>query len=105
VSPAPATTAFAQAPIAASLKPSFPVLMRPSPQTTVRIVATGQLATLGAPSVQPGQPLDARAKFLRHAHGTGCGTFGTVLGPESNKWHRNHLHFDLAQRKSGPFCQ
>jgi hypothetical protein len=26
--------------------------------------------------------------------------FGTTLGPEANAAHRNHLHVDMAQRKT-----
>ena len=28
-----------------------------------------------------------------------------LLGPEANEAHRNHLHFDLAARKRGAFCE
>jgi hypothetical protein len=34
-------------------------------------------------------------KFLRQAHGAACGKFTTVLGPEANAEHEDHLHFDL----------
>ena len=92
----------------AALKPSFPVLAKAGPTSgesgTIKIVATGQLAHAG-PAVQPGEPLDARAAFLREAWQGACGPFTTVLGPEANRAHRNHLHIDLAQRISGPFCQ
>ena len=36
--------------------------------------------------------------FLHAAHKVGCRTFGTVLGPEANKTHRNHFHVDMAER-------
>jgi hypothetical protein len=45
------------------------------------------------------------ARFLRRIHAGGCGPFGTVLGPESNEAHRNHLHLDLAPRKRSAFCE
>jgi hypothetical protein len=45
------------------------------------------------------------AAFLRRLHQGACGTFGTVLGPEANEAHRNHFHFDLAQRKRNAFCE
>ncbi|MGD9785134.1 MAG: extensin family protein [Hyphomicrobiaceae bacterium] len=44
-------------------------------------------------------------RFLRAAHEAACRIFGTVLGPEANNAHRNHFHLDLAERKSGAFCQ
>jgi hypothetical protein len=45
------------------------------------------------------------AKFLRRIHGEACSIFGTVLGPEANDAHRNHLHFDLKDRKGRSYCQ
>lgn len=46
-----------------------------------------------------------KQRFLRGAHDTACKIFGTVLGPEANNAHRNHLHLDMAHRESGVFCQ
>ena len=43
--------------------------------------------------------------FLRKSHETACGIFSTVLGPEANEAHRNHLHLDMAPRRGGPFCE
>ncbi len=34
-------------------------------------------------------------RFLRQAHGAACGRFTTVLGPEANADHEDHLHLDL----------
>ncbi|ODT76856.1 MAG: hypothetical protein ABS76_29985 [Pelagibacterium sp. SCN 64-44] len=34
-------------------------------------------------------------RFLRQAHGAACGLFTTVLGPEANAAHEDHLHVDL----------
>jgi len=34
-------------------------------------------------------------KLLRQAHGAACGLFTTVLGPEANAEHEDHLHVDL----------
>jgi hypothetical protein len=42
---------------------------------------------------------------LRHIHDAGCGPFGTVLGPEANPLHADHLHLDMAERRSGPYCE
>jgi hypothetical protein len=44
-------------------------------------------------------------KFLRAAHKAACGTFGTTLGPGSDGYHENHLHFDTASYRSGPYCR
>ncbi|HWB44900.1 MAG TPA: extensin family protein [Hyphomicrobiaceae bacterium] len=43
--------------------------------------------------------------FLHRLHKGACGTFGTVLGPEANAAHSNHLHFDLAPRRHKAFCE
>ncbi|WP_420862773.1 extensin family protein [Algirhabdus cladophorae] len=34
-----------------------------------------------------------------------CGPFGTVLGPNSNRFHLDHFHFDTARYRSGPYCR
>jgi hypothetical protein len=44
-------------------------------------------------------------RFLRRLHTGACETFGTVLGPEANEAHRDHLHFDLKARKRRAVCQ
>lgn len=44
-------------------------------------------------------------KLLRRVHGAACGPFGTVLGPNSDRYHRNHFHFDTARYRSGPYCR
>ncbi|HRK18473.1 MAG TPA: extensin family protein [Hyphomicrobiaceae bacterium] len=48
---------------------------------------------------------DKRMQFHRAIHGIACRIFGTVLGPEANEAHRNHYHFDLAERRSSSFCE
>lgn len=45
------------------------------------------------------------AKALRRLHTEACGTFGTVLGPQSDRHHRDHFHFDTARHGSGAFCR
>ena len=47
----------------------------------------------------------AEGQFLRRLHMGACGVFGTVLGPEANEAHRDHFHFDLAQRRHSALCQ
>lgn len=44
-------------------------------------------------------------KFLRPLHRGACGIFGTVLGPEANKYHQDHFHFDTARYRSGAYCR
>jgi len=43
--------------------------------------------------------------LLRRLHAAACGPFGTVLGPEANALHADHLHLDVEARRSGPYCE
>jgi hypothetical protein len=40
---------------------------------------------------------DVDRRFLRDVHHGGCREFTTVLGPESDSYHRDHFHLDLAR--------
>lgn len=40
-------------------------------------------------------PQSPEAKFLAYAHESACARFTTVLGPEANELHHDHLHLDL----------
>ncbi len=42
---------------------------------------------------------------LRRIHGDACGPFGTVLGPNANRFHLDHFHFDTARYRSGTYCR
>lgn len=44
-------------------------------------------------------------KALKSMHKGACGPFGTVLGPRSDRFHRDHFHFDTARYRSGPYCR
>lgn len=46
-----------------------------------------------------------RGKALRQMHARACGPFGTVLGPNANRFHRDHFHFDTARYRSGSYCR
>ena len=43
--------------------------------------------------------------FLKRVHQGACALFGTVLGPDANAAHREHLHFDLKARRGTAYCQ
>ena len=43
--------------------------------------------------------------ILRAIHAKACGTFGTVLGPNSDGYHQDHFHLDVAANRSGPYCR
>lgn len=42
---------------------------------------------------------------MRDLHAGACGVFGTVLGPDADRHHEGHFHFDTARRSSGPVCR
>ena len=42
---------------------------------------------------------------LRQMWRAACGPFGTVLGPNANRFHRDHFHFDTARYRSGSYCR
>ncbi len=48
---------------------------------------------------------DKKAAFLKEVHKKACGIFATVLGPEANKAHRNHFHFDLGRDGRYKYCR
>jgi hypothetical protein len=48
-------------------------------------------------------PEDGR--LLRRLHRGACGPFGTVLGPNSDRFHQDHFHFDVARHRGGPYCR
>lgn len=45
------------------------------------------------------------ARLLRELHAGACGPFGTVLGPDSDRHHQDHFHFDIARHRGGPYCR
>jgi hypothetical protein len=44
-------------------------------------------------------------RAMRSAHRAACGIFGTTLGPGSDGYHEDHLHFDTADHRNGPYCR
>ncbi|MTI19119.1 extensin family protein [Rhodobacteraceae bacterium RKSG542] len=40
-------------------------------------------------------------KFLQAVHKSACGTFSTVLGPNADRFHKDHFHLDLACHGKG----
>ncbi|MFA8387454.1 MAG: extensin family protein [Pelagibaca sp.] len=43
--------------------------------------------------------------MLRVMQKRACGIFGTVLGPDSDRFHKDHFHFDTARHRGGAFCR
>lgn len=45
-------------------------------------------------------------RALARMYEAACGTFRTTLGPNSDRFHQDHFHFDLAQhRNGGTYCR
>jgi hypothetical protein len=47
----------------------------------------------------------AEGRILRNLHRAACGRFGTVLGPNADRYHRDHFHVDVASYRSGTYCR
>nr|WP_280517685.1 extensin family protein [Falsirhodobacter halotolerans] len=39
------------------------------------------------------------------AYTRGCGIFGTTLGPGSDGYHEDHMHFDVPLTRRSPYCR
>ncbi len=44
-------------------------------------------------------------RALRQMHSRACGPFSTVLGPNADRFHQDHFHFDIERRRSGSYCR
>jgi hypothetical protein len=44
-------------------------------------------------------------KPMKKAYNAACGIFGTTLGPNSDRFHRDHMHFDTARQRGGAYCR
>lgn len=47
----------------------------------------------------------AVGRILRKVWKSACGPFGTVLGPQADRYHRDHFHMDTASYRRGPYCK
>ncbi len=47
----------------------------------------------------------AKGRALASMWRGACGIFGTVLGPNANRFHLDHFHFDTARYRSGSYCR
>lgn len=56
-------------------------------------------------SVLEGWKKRRHKKILRKMHKAACGPFGTVLGPDADKYHIDHFHFDTARYGSKSYCR
>lgn len=44
-------------------------------------------------------------RIIQAMHSSACGTFGTVLGPNADRYHQDHLHVDTARYRGGAYCR
>ena len=73
----------------------------------------GRAIDISALTLRSGEQIDVlsgwrsrdRGELLRALHSAACGPFGTVLGPESDRYHQDHFHFDTARYRSGSYCR
>ncbi len=55
--------------------------------------------------VQSGWRKSGESAFLKRVWKGACGVFGTVLGPDSDRFHHDHFHLDTARYRSGSYCR
>lgn len=73
----------------------------------------GKAIDIGAINLKNGVAIDVlrgwrdefQGRLLRRIHAEACGTFGTVLGPKSDRYHQNHFHLDTARHRGGSYCR
>lgn len=56
-------------------------------------------------SVLKGWRDPVQGPILKAIHASACGPFGTVLGPNADRYHQDHLHLDTARYRSGSYCR
>lgn len=56
-------------------------------------------------TVLDGWANDETNGVLRELHAGACGLFGTVLGPDADRYHKGHFHFDTARRRNKSYCR
>ena len=83
-------------------KGTTPAIAANAPTLNVTSFSQAKATSLASLINSPSTP---QAKFLRRIHQAACGWFSTVLGPEANEEHRNHLHLDLQTRDSPNVCE
>jgi hypothetical protein len=63
-------------------------------------LANGKTVLVASDWRKPGE--DPRE--MKVAYHAACGIFGTTLGPDGDRFHQNHMHFDTAQYNYGAYC-
>ena len=63
-------------------------------------LANGKTVLVASDWRKPGE--DTRE--MKVAYHAACGIFGTTLGPDGDRFHQTHMHFDTAQYNYGAYC-
>ena len=56
-------------------------------------------------SVLEGWRSDNYGPALRRMFSAACGRFSTTLGPNADRFHQDHMHFDTANYRGGTYCR
>ncbi|WP_234872616.1 extensin-like domain-containing protein [Allitabrizicola rongguiensis] len=71
----------------------------------------GNAVDIGAIVLESGKTISVESdwrksagKPMKAAYRGACGIFGTTLGPDGDRYHKNHMHFDTADQRNGPYC-
>ncbi|MGV6813055.1 MAG: extensin-like domain-containing protein [Brevirhabdus sp.] len=46
-----------------------------------------------------------KGAMLKKMHKAACGPFGTLLGPDADRYHQDHFHMDVARYRGGAYCR
>lgn len=76
-----------------------------APLAAMQPEAGNAQTTDARPAADPAHEQSPEELFLHGVHRAACSMFGTVLGPEANEAHSNHLHLDLAARRRQSYCR
>ena len=68
-------------------------------------IAAFTLANGDVLNIETDWNIGRKGAALERLHETACGPFGTVLGPNADRFHYNHFHLDTASYRSGPYCR
>lgn len=78
------------------------------PGNPVSVHGLGQAIDIAGFKMADGSTLtvaDNYGRQIKAAQKAGCGIFHTILGPGSDGYHENHIHFDVAPHGGGDYCR
>ena len=74
----------------------------------VSVHGLGQAIDIAGFQLADGRILTVASDYgrqMKAAQRAGCGTFHTILGPGSDGYHEDHIHFDVAPHGGGDYCR